>query len=585
MKYRLKEKPLNMKAFNVLADYLMKLGIEKIESFIRKPDTTDEISPINLNNIRECIEELHYAFENNKKIFLQVDSDVDGITSASIFYNYFKYYYPNCNITYRLHEGKQHGVILDTIPEDAEYIIIPDAGTMQIKEQQELSKQGKKIIILDHHEVEEKIEDKNIILVNNQNSENFENKWLSGAGVVFKCIQLFDNIYKAGNNKYKDFYDLAALGILSDVMDSRTLDNNYIIYNGLKNINNKMFKALLKKQEYHLSSVDNPNKIDIVWYIAPVINAIIRAGTPIEKEELFVGFIESPKKSKIVSEIKGNLIEENYYEYVARNSLKVRSRQNSQKIKAVEFLKSKIEKEGFDKNKIIIAIASKKDAVVIPRNLSGLIAMELVKIYNKPALMLFETTDENNEIKFSGSGRAQVVLNFPSFLQYMRDSDSYDFAQGHAFAFGCSIKGKDLDKFIEECNKKLENVEFNESCYAVDLIIKDESIDTRRLFPLAKCQHIYGNGIPEVLIAIEGIVVPQDVMLMGANKNSVKINMSNISCVKFKDSDLAEKLTNFSSAKVKLVGKLKINEYMGYESLQLFIEDIEVDKKEKKELF
>ena len=41
-------------------------------------------------------------------------------------------------------KGKEHGVLLDTIPTDCDIIIIPDAGSMQLEEQLKLNEQGKK---------------------------------------------------------------------------------------------------------------------------------------------------------------------------------------------------------------------------------------------------------------------------------------------------------------------------------------------------------------------------------------------------------------------------------------------------------
>lgn len=55
------------------------------------------------------------------KVFIQVDSDCDGYTSAAVLMNYLNFHFPyfvQNNIIYRMHEGKQHGLILDTIPFD-----------------------------------------------------------------------------------------------------------------------------------------------------------------------------------------------------------------------------------------------------------------------------------------------------------------------------------------------------------------------------------------------------------------------------------------------------------------------------------
>ena len=54
-------------------------------------------------------------------MFIQVDSDCDGYTSAAVLMNYLNFHFPyfvQNNITYRMHEGKQQGLKLDTIPSD-----------------------------------------------------------------------------------------------------------------------------------------------------------------------------------------------------------------------------------------------------------------------------------------------------------------------------------------------------------------------------------------------------------------------------------------------------------------------------------
>lgn len=108
--------------------YLKSLGIKDVESFLYKPKPSDYESPWKLDNMQAMVDALHKGFEENKHFFVQVDSDTDGMTSAAIFYNYFTTLYPAADIAYRVHEGKEHGVILDTIPVITDIVVIPDAG-------------------------------------------------------------------------------------------------------------------------------------------------------------------------------------------------------------------------------------------------------------------------------------------------------------------------------------------------------------------------------------------------------------------------------------------------------------------------
>ena len=69
--------------------------------------------------------------------------------------------------------------------------------------------QNKTIVILDHHEVNQFVDSERLAVVNNQCSERFINKALSGAGVTFKAIQAYEIIYPDMYVKANYFYDLA----------------------------------------------------------------------------------------------------------------------------------------------------------------------------------------------------------------------------------------------------------------------------------------------------------------------------------------------------------------------------------------
>lgn len=88
---------------------------------------------------REC---LIKHLRKKARIFIQVDSDVDGVTSSSIIINYIKRVFPEANIEWRMHEGKQHGIILETIPEGVDLVLIPDAGSNQFEEHLVLRQKG-----------------------------------------------------------------------------------------------------------------------------------------------------------------------------------------------------------------------------------------------------------------------------------------------------------------------------------------------------------------------------------------------------------------------------------------------------------
>ena len=91
----------------------------------------DVLDPGLLDNIAQGAKMFIQHLAAGDKIFVQVDSDVDGYTSAAAIINYANMLAPGHaqqNILYRIHNGKEHGIILDTIPNDVKLVIVPDAG-------------------------------------------------------------------------------------------------------------------------------------------------------------------------------------------------------------------------------------------------------------------------------------------------------------------------------------------------------------------------------------------------------------------------------------------------------------------------
>lgn len=88
------------------------------------------------------------------KIFIQVDSDADGLTSSAALINYLNKLFPHfaqTNISYRLHAEKQHGLILSTIPNDVKLVIAPDSSSNDYDVHKKLAERGVDVLVLDHH--------------------------------------------------------------------------------------------------------------------------------------------------------------------------------------------------------------------------------------------------------------------------------------------------------------------------------------------------------------------------------------------------------------------------------------------------
>ena len=149
-----------------------------------------------------------------KEIYVLVDCDADGFTSAAIIINYLYKIFPDCQakIHYILHTGKQHGLedTIDEFPNDC-LIILPDSSTNDKEQMRQLLDRGCAIVCMDHHEADSYLEDEdNLVIINNQLCD-YPNKDMSAAGVVWQICRAWDEI--AGTFYADDLIDLAALGM------------------------------------------------------------------------------------------------------------------------------------------------------------------------------------------------------------------------------------------------------------------------------------------------------------------------------------------------------------------------------------
>ena len=553
------------------------------------PSGACELSAYDLDNIVDGANMLLKHLRANNEILFVVDQDADGFTSSAILWLYIKKIFPEAKLEFIVHEHKQHGLndVIETIENDPKYslVICPDSASYDVKEHKRLDELGIDCLVLDHHE--QLYDDdgtpvrsyvKNTIVVNNQLSSDYLNKSLCGAGVTYKFCEILDDLL--WKNYAKDFRDLVALGEIADVMDKTNPETNYLITSGLQSINNKGFMTLLESQAYSLKDkaiypYKGLNSIDIAFYIAPLINAITRVGTYEDKIALFYCFIEPDKL--LQSTKRGAQLgdTESAAEQAARVGKNAKSRQDKIKEKAIEVIDFKIHKNDLLRNNIIFVEIDENDN--IPQEMTGLIAMQVVSKYHKPCML----GRRNSRGEVQGSARSDNNFSgLPSFKKFLEGSGLVMYAAGHDAAFGQGVLAKKIDALMDYANKNLNPADF-ESCYTVDYVLEAKDDNYNLMYSLASHPEYFGNHIDEISIVIKNIPLV-DVMVMGTNKDSIKISYNNIDYIRFKDLDFIEEVLADRTKLLNVYGKMNINNYMGRTSLQVFCNDYELVEDETK---
>ena len=577
MKCRLVNKDIRK---NYIIELLKERGLRdsEIEYFLNVPDDSYLQNPHMLDNMSEGFEYFDTMVREmgaDDHIAVVVDSDVDGFTSAAIFVQYLRKFNKEIQINCILHEGKGHGLedTLNRILEIADehpvwYVILPDSGSNDYKYHEILKENNIKTLVLDHHLVEPdtKFSD-SVVIINNQLSPNYWNKDLSGAGVTWQFCRYCDKIF--GTEYADEFIDLAALGIVSDMMSMLSLENRYIVHNGFKNINNYFFQALCEKQSYSMGGKVNPTTV--AFYITPLINAMIRAGSMEEKERCFTAFIDG---HQLVPSLKRGA--KGTYEEVAiesaRECTNARAKQNRILDKAEEELEIKIHKYDLLSNKILFIRLDEED---FPSELNGLIAMRMAARYKRPAIVA-RLNDEGFD---RGSSRGLNESELTSFKDFMDQSGFFEYTAGHDNACGVSILDKNLSAFHAYANEALKDIDFGENVYDVNFerIAADQDIKDL-ILDIAQYEDLFGQGNPEPLIHIKDInLTKRDISIIGKNQDTVRIEKFGIIYMQFHAKEMIQKLAEYDSIKLEVVGRANLNEWMGNYTPQIFITNYQIE--------
>lgn len=571
-----------------LQEILIDRGVKDIENFLY-PTSKCELDPYGLENIDLAADMLLRHLRADSKIMFIVDSDCDGFTSSSILWLYIKHIFPKANLNFTLHEHKQHGLDdkidwLETL-NDIDLVICPDSASYDVEEHARLADLNIDCLVLDHHEQLYDTDGNpvistapNTVIVNNQLSPHYENKSLCGAGVVYKFCEVLDEIL--GIHQAQEYMDLVALGEIADVMDRTTAETNYLMLEGLSNIQNKGFQTLLASQSYSLKEKatfpwSGLTPIDIAFYIAPLINALTRVGSMKEKEAMFYCFVEPDRVLPSTKRGAKPGDTETAAEQTARVGKNAKARQDKLKEKAIDLIDFKIQKNDLASNNIILVEIEPEDN--IPPELTGLVAMAIVNKYNKP-VMIGRCNDKgeiNGSIRSSGN-----FAGLPSFKQFLEESNLMNYVAGHDAAAGFGINATLDERLLSYSNEVLNDDDFKK-CYTVDYILDAGDNNTELLMVLASHPEFFGNHIDEIKFVIKNITL-SNVMAMGANKDSMKISCNGIDYVRFKDMDFVDAVMNNRMDKLTVYGRANLNTFAGRTSIQVFIDDYELLKDENK---
>ena len=434
-------------------------------------------SPYLMKGMDRAVERIKKALENNERITIYGDYDVDGVTSTALLYSFLKVL--KANVTYynpdRLKEG--YGINIDAVKKLAEQgvslIISGDCGITAVKEIEQAKELGVEFIVTDHHQPPQELPQAVSILNPKLSECKYPGKEIVGVGVIFNLVIALrralrdEGFFKNGEPNLGDYLDLVALGTVADC--APLLDvNRILVKEGIKRMQSP--KRLGVQALKEASSIKGEvTSYDLGFKLGPRINASGRMSTADNAVALFIS--------------------ENLEE--ARELAKELNEKNSNR----QGTEAEIIKEAISLLESNPALIGTNSIVLASRNwhpgIIGIVASRIVERYEKPTMLIAITEDGVGK----GSGRSLEGINIYAALSECREL----FLQfgGHEQAAGLSIREENVEKFREMFDKALENSEEQyEKKLKVDCSIELDSL-TDSLISEFELLQPFGIGNPE----------------------------------------------------------------------------------------
>ena len=448
--------------------------------------------PFLMDQMERATTRVIQALTENQKVCIYGDYDVDGTCSTALLYMFLKELGANVEfyIPKRLEEG--YGLSTSAIDvvrsKGTDLMITVDCGITAIEETEYANSLGMDVIICDHHQPKEELPKAIAVLDPLKPGCNYPFKYLSGAGVAFKLAQgVCERIGK--RDLPLKYLDLVALAGAADIVPL-TDENRILVNEGLNQINSNprsAIKALIEKSGLYPGQL---NSGQVVFTIAPRINAVGRLGDAERAVNLLI--TNSDKEAIELAEI----------------------------LESENFERRKIDVDTFDEacKQVEDRIDLENELAIVLHNdnwhpgVIGIVASRLVEKYYRPTVLL-ATMDG------AAKGSARSISNFNIYEALQKCEDHLIHFGGHQAAAGLAMEVSKVEKFREKFNAIVKESVTEENLFpelAIDSKLKFSEITPKFLRILDQFAP-FGPGNLRPVFLTENVEVSNTPRVVGNN--------------------------------------------------------------------
>lgn len=525
--------------------YLLAIKNIKHPQKFLTPMQQKEFDPMLFKDMAKVVARINQAAVNHERVLVYGDYDTDGVTSSALMNAMLDSlgidhdcFLPTRADGYGPQMSTYQPLVEHAEKEGRPYTlwITVDNGIQGKDEIEYLKQHYIDCIVTDHHLVkEEKIPDAYAIIHPAMPDSGYPEAILSGAGVAYKVFEAVN--YPASQN----YIDLAAIGIVGDVMDL-TSENRIIVKHGLAKLQqgngNLGITSLIQANPY--ADLSTLTSTDLSFNVVPALNACGRLKTPMLAYQL----VTADNQAEAQDLAKKLLDVNNQRKEISSNYSQMALTQ--------------------------VDPTNKCNIIRFPygtlAGIAGLIANQVMSATGKPTIVL---VDHEDGINASGSARSLEGLDLENILEELKPN-LVDFVAGHAQACAVKVKLENLPYLQTALNERCHEVKpapLQIDCQVIPSQLAQFEKAAEQLEPFGK-----GNPEFEVLTQLKVGTFRH----LGADGSTIKMTDARYPETEFMGFKDFKNVDFQPGDIVNVVGKVHLHIWKEHVNVQFIIDDFEV---------
>ena len=529
---------------------------EQARTFLN-PEINQLLDPFGLKDMDKAISRLISAKEKNEKVLVYGDYDVDGTSAVAVFYSFLKHVGFDCDFyipdRYKEGYGFSEAGVAFAHENNFSLIVTLDCGIKDGPRIEQCNAHGIEVIVCDHH-TPEALPPAFAIVNPKRKDCTYENKGLCGCAVGFKVMCAWFIHHNESLDFAYSFLDLVAVATGADIVPV-TSENRVLLHFGLKEINTHFRPGIAELLANAKHSGKVLKVVDLVFLIAPRINAAGRIFSGKRAVEVLLTNNAEDAKSVAAEIEKYNQERKGLDRNITQEALDIIERDTFYQ----DSFTTVVKKQGWHKGVV------------------GIVASRLIETYYKPTIVLVE-----DDGILSGSVRSIEGIDVYEMLS-LCEEHLIQFG-GHSMAAGLKLKSENFEAFrsaFDQVVRKFTNNTRIERCHLYDTEIQFDEISFSLFESLQPLEPHGPENLRPVFLS-KNVKNARFTKLVGAHADHLQLhvrqagNVSEMKGIAFKMADWVFPI--LEGKEIDLLFQLNENVWNGQSSIQLEVLDIRLSR-------